>query len=78
MPKKTTLKQLAEKKKLKKKARSPFRVLLGHVSRDGKLFTFERKQFDVAEEAMAMAQGALDKGQDSLRQIQILINPEAM
>lgn len=60
-----------------KKHKTPYRVLLGHVSKDGKKYNFESRDYTAAEEAMAAAQGAIDKENDALRQIQIVINPEA-
>ncbi len=84
MKKKTVVADSAKKTKTPKtvkrakKVKVPYRVLLGTVSKDGKKYNFESHNYTAADEAMGAAQSAIDKGNDNLRQIQILINPDAV
>ena len=70
-------KKTTTKKRIAKKARPPFRVLLGRVNKAGSGYVFDKpaKEFKAADEAMAFAQGAIDKDDESLREILIVINP---
>lgn len=69
-------KAAAPKAKRAKKQKAPFRVMIGHLVAGGK-YAFSRSEFQAADEAMAEAQKAIDGGGENLREILILINPEA-
>lgn len=64
------------KKRVRKAQKPPFRVMLGRVSANGKGYDFERHAFKAADEAMASVQTAIDKDDDRLREVMILIHPQ--
>lgn len=63
-------------KRTKKAAKPPFKVMFGRVQASGKGYDFERHACKAADEAMALAQTAIDKNDDRLREILIIINPD--
>lgn len=79
MKTKTTTKK-ATKTKVTRKAkapRPPFRVLVGRVTADGKKYKFERHAYKLGGEALESARKAIHDGGDAVREVLILINPEA-
>lgn len=68
----------ASKKAHVAKVKTPFRIVYMTVSKDGRGYVKGGdKNFKESDEAMAFAQGLVDKENDDLRQIEIIINPEA-
>jgi hypothetical protein len=78
---KTAKAKVAEKaapKRKRKAPKPPFRVLIGRVAASGKSYDFEKHSYKAADEAMAKAQEAIDKPDDRLREVLILVNPDAV
>lgn len=60
--------------------KSPYTVMLGRVSKDGKKYLFDAKDkhlFNTKSEARKAANDALDDDGDDIREILIIVNPEA-
>jgi 2-methylcitrate dehydratase PrpD len=68
----------AKAKRTKKQMKPPFKIMFGRVQASGKGYDFERHACKAADEVMALAQTAIDKNDDRLREIVIIINPEAI